>query len=240
MSDDNSNWFKKASEDAKKNFEKMQSDFLKFTDSINPFKKSSVKPSNSPPKDEVPIKSAESSQDQGVQAPSPVQSPEEKTNFPGITNWWGNFVQSTQTTLAKWQSDWEAMNKSNWEKIKESNAQMKATFQANNEKAKSFFESQQSQFNQKLQEMETQMKTRQEQEKLDSETTKKALANNWNTFLEGQQQSYDRFSRMSNRMWWKGYLNFLLWMIFMIAIIMGVIFILKYFGILGGVSNVGA
>ena len=168
-----------------------------------------------------------------TQTPSQVNIPvQEEAKKPMILSQWQKFADSAQTTLKKWQTDWEEANQKNWEKIKNSNTQMKAQWEANNQKFQQFMESQQSNFTNKLQEMQTEIKDNWTEQQSFGQQNTQQLKDSWNTFLEGQRKTQKKLMTIQNRLWWKGYLNFLVGMLGIVVIIIVVIQVLKYFDII--------
>lgn len=227
IGDDWKKGFEKLQENMKQGFEKMQKDFDSFTDKVNPFKKPGQESdqADSASAEPPPIKKDV----YGVES-SLVEQPQHKN--PAVTGTvWDSFVKNTQSTLEKWQHDWAELNKQNLEKMKSNSQAFQAKIKENNEKAKNFFENQQRQFTHTLQEMDQKIKGKDAENKAESQKNLEEMTEGWNRFMSGQKKSYNRFMRFSNRLWWKGYLNFLLWMIFMIAVIIAVIYVLNFFGI---------
>ena len=226
IGDDWKKGFEKLQENMKQGFEKMQKDFDNFADKVNPFKKNESEASHN----EIKATNSDQIEESRANSKSTIAAaPSSKISAGGSV--WDSFVKNTQSTLEKWQHDWAEINKQNLEKMKTNSQAFQAKIKENNEKAKAFFETQQKQFSQKLQEMEHDIKAKDTQNKEESQKNLDEMTVGWNRFMEGQKKSYDRFVGFSNRLWWKGYLNFLLWMIFIIVILISVIYVLNYFGI---------
>ena len=213
--------------DMEEGFEKMQSDFKKFGEKIIPPKNAAEDEVNNPANTQTANLDAYISE----VGSSQVTEAQSETIGNQMQKNWDNFTNSAQGILGKWQSDWNTIHQANMTKIKEGNQKMKAQFEENNAKAQEFFVNQQTEFNTKIKKMETDFKETDQANKEQSQKTMALMENSWNTFVTGQKRGYDRFATFSNRLWWKGYINFLMWMIFIIAIVAGILKLFQYFEI---------
>ena len=57
------------------------------------------------------------------------------------------------------------------------------------------------------------------------------LKQNWDRFVRIQQRKTERYVKFSNRLWWKGYFNFMIWIVVIVGVLLGIIYLFDYFGI---------
>ena len=145
---------------------------------------------------------------------------------------WDGFVEQSQQTMNQWQQDWENRHQQNVEKMKFQTNTMKKKMKKNNERAREHFKAQQAAFQNKLDEIKGKIEQNIEEDKQFNEDVKKAMTQNWKTFLNGQKEVHKSFMGMQSRLWWKGYLNFLAAMLVVIGVVIAIIEILKYFDVL--------
>jgi hypothetical protein len=230
LSDDMKKGFEKMQDTVKEGMDKMQKDFNNMTEKINPFaKKGDTSAISDTSNEDAAISKASVTEiAESTKSTSPVE-----TKQPNVfQNQWDSFVNSTQSVLKKWQTDWDTINKKNIEKFQKSSGNFQNRLKESNEKTKEFFENQNKAFETKIKSMESEIKEQQSESKSDSKETMDLLQNNWKRFVGGQQNSYDKFVKFQNRLWWKGYMNFCAWMMFVAVIIIVVIKILQYFNII--------
>ncbi|MHA1675377.1 MAG: hypothetical protein ACTSYI_17335 [Promethearchaeota archaeon] len=70
--------------------------------------------------------------------------------------------------------------------------------------------------------------------------TKEIQQKNWNRFTRRQKRRTERFFKFQNRLWWRGYLSLLAWILGIFLILMAIIYIFKLMDIdlLGVISSV--
>lgn len=61
--------------------------------------------------------------------------------------------------------------------------------------------------------------------------TQQIRQQSWNRFLRQQRRRTERFVKFSNRLWWRGYLTLLGWIVGIFLILMGIFYIFKFLGI---------
>ncbi|MHA1887249.1 MAG: hypothetical protein ACTSX0_04435, partial [Promethearchaeota archaeon] len=61
--------------------------------------------------------------------------------------------------------------------------------------------------------------------------TQQIRQQSWNRFLRQQRRRTERFLKYSNRLWWRGYLSLLAWIVGIFLILMGIFYIFKFLGI---------
>lgn len=141
------------------------------------------------------------------------------------------FLQNTQQTFQKWQQDWELNTQKNREKMKLQNAKIKTQWEENNRRIKTHFQKQRDDFNQKIQKIQTDLKAKDAARKENFEKTNQAMTDAWNNVVKQQKKDMENFSKIQTRLWWKGYLNVMLWILGFILVIAGVLWLLKVIGL---------
>ncbi|MHA1613072.1 MAG: hypothetical protein ACTSYU_13525 [Promethearchaeota archaeon] len=86
----------------------------------------------------------------------------------------------------------------------------------------------------------TRRKYKQDARKDYQNETKEIQQKNWNRFTRRQKRRTERFFKFQNRLWWRGYLSLLAWVLGIFLILMAIIYIFKLMDIdlLEVVSNV--
>ena len=105
----------------------------------------------------------------------------------------------------------------------------------NNQKVKTYFQKQQEEFSTKTKKMQEEFRHQQVQNQIDQQKTVPTLTQTWNKMMTQQKKDMDNFQKIQSRMWWKGYFNFVLWVLAFIAVIAAILYILQLAGI-----NVGS
>jgi hypothetical protein len=139
---------------------------------------------------------------------------------------WNNFTQGAQQTFKKWQDDWDSYVKQSQEKMKLQNAKFKAQWEENNQKVKVYFQKQQQEFDEKTKKMQNDL----EQQKITQPQATQTFAQTWNKMMKQQKKDMDSFQKIQTRLWWKGYFNFMLWILAIVVVLSVILYILKYFG----------
>jgi hypothetical protein len=237
------NPFKKIGDDLQKGFKKMQDDFNKFF-GIAPQQNLNQGSPQAPPQStgatSIPAENdnttktfpAESSQNVNAQNSNqsivPASNP--PTSMNAFQQNWDNFVKMTQQNFQKWQQDTDTFIKQKQEEAKARNAKMQAKVNEAGQNFKKFFENSQAEFNTKIKAMEQDIKTKDMERKENVQKTMQVMSESWNNMMTQQKESAKHFEKMSNRLWWKGYVNFLLWILLIVFIFTGVMWIFQQIG----------
>jgi Fe2+ transport system protein B len=211
-------FFKKIGEDWKKGFEKFKEGVDKT------FKIPSKKNTAETP--QITDSNQESNQSENKSSRVLIE------NKPQLmTQWnenWKNFTKSAQNTLTKWQEDWENQAK----KIEERNQQNRLAFKAKteefNQNVKNFFTKQQADFNNKIQEMETKYKQRD----MERKEVIAEMNDEWNAFIEDSKHTFKQLQKSQDRIFWKSTAYWILIISILMAVVFGIMYVLRYLNIL--------
>jgi hypothetical protein len=234
------NPFKKISNEWKKGLEKMQDNFKSAfhipSDSENPdintqnLEKDTTDSQSSGDilKDSESQESLETAKRE--LSTSSEQNSADNANVNAFQKNWNAFIQNSQQTFKKWQEDWETYIQQNQEKMKARNAKIQAQWEENNQKVKTYFQKQQEEFATKTKKMQEEFHHGQIQSQLNEQKTAPTLSKTWNKMMAQQKKDMGNFQKIQSRLWWKGYFNFVLWILAFVAVIAVILYILQLSG----------
>jgi len=216
-------FFKKMQEDWKKNTQKMQADFNKFF---------GIKPKSE--KNEVGTSNHDSMANSSPESMTPENSHQGASITPGtnqntVIEGWNKMAAETQNTFKNWQQQWDANFALTQEKIKRTNSKTKAQFEENNQKMKQFFEQQQTQMADYFKKIDSEIhaKNQQNQEKFIQNITN--MSQGWSNFVHSQQKKFEKSLETMNKAAWKAQMNFVLWLIPVLILVIVIFTLLKPF-----------
>lgn len=261
-------------------FEKIGQDFEEFVDAINPFKN-------------LNIQIFKNSKSQSQDIKQPFQSSQKESSENEINKAWLQFSQSTQNSLEQAQEERFLQEEKRLEKrvknkkvFERRHKRLLQRQERDRRRIKAFFEHQQEEFKQKLNEIE---QSRREKRQLVRQIEKKTLQEarlqneailqenrelqqkirehrralrikrraarkarrqmavqmqkeyisetqqirqqNWERFIRRQRRQTERFVKFSNRLWWRGYISLLAWIVGIFLVLMAIFYIFKGLGV---------
>lgn len=222
------NPFKKMSDDLKKGFEKMQEDFNKF---FNIQKKPEANEATNNPQNPEAKKSEENKTSNVIQPNKSSQLAQKPTDQKSgsMQDNWNMFAKSAQDNAQKMQEKWETNYKKFQDKLKKSNDNIKNQLTQANTNMQTMFANQQQQMKAFFNKIEQDIQSSNEHNREKVLQSINNIANGWNQFMHKQQNQLEHTMSQWNKLAFRGQLNFILWLIPILILVIIIFAVLKPF-----------